>query len=262
MIAVFAFKFIHDHYKPLNDNFIRLAKLSVLSAKKFYKTKIYCDEDSFQFFTKNEIFFDEVIIIKEFINDYPNHYSIAKIYAMLMETQAYILMDFDVVLLKKINLEKKQIIYAHPEINLNQEYLDLNAITYTYSSYVKPFIDYIKKYFNSEELSIMNWSIYPCFCIVIVRNPEIMSSIFKQIFKLIDKSDINKITPTLLEQFLSHQYIIKQNIDFGFLNEINPDDNGVFFDKLKLLANKYVHLDINKPLINDKLNCLEEVFIK
>ena len=55
MIAIFAFKITPGHYKPLNDDFIRLAKLSVKSAKKYYKTKFYCDNDSLIFFNKHGI---------------------------------------------------------------------------------------------------------------------------------------------------------------------------------------------------------------
>jgi hypothetical protein len=85
-----------------------------------------------------------------------------------------------------------------------------------------------------------------------------MSNNFTTIFNLIGKEDINKITPTLLEQFLSHQYILKYNVDFGFITEDNYYNNGEF-DKLKLISNKYVHLHINKEIITDELNCLEEI---
>jgi hypothetical protein len=260
MTAIFAFKIIHNHYKPINDDFIRLAKLSVKSAKKFYKTKIYCDVNSHNFFTQNNIFFDEVVIINEFIDDYPGQYSIPKIYAMIKETEPYILMDLDVVLFEKLE-PQWTITYGYPEINFNRKHVNIHTVTWAQDAYVTPFINNVQKYYTDQELSDMNWSTYPSFCVVIVKNPIIMSMIFKTIFKLIDKKDINEITPTLLEQFLSHQYIIKYNVDFGFISEDATDDmdNPDGFDKLRLISNKFVHLHINKPIINNQLNFLEEI---
>ena len=260
MTAIFAFKIIDNHYKPINDDFIRLAKLSVKSAKKFYKTKIYCDVNSHDFFTQNNILFDEVVIIDEFIDDYPTQYSIPKIYAMIKETEPYILMDLDVVLFEKLE-SSRTITYGYPEINLNRKHVNMNIVTWAQDAYIKPFVNNIQKYYNQQELFAMNWAIYPCFCVVIVKNPMIMSTIFKTIFELIDKEDIHKITPTLLEQFLSHQYIIKYNVDFGFINENATDDTYDHdgFDKLKLISNKFLHLQTNKPSISDQLNFLEEI---
>lgn len=257
MTAIFAFKMINNHYKPINDNFIRLAKLSVNSAKKYYKTKIYCDIESINFFNSVHILFDEVVIINEFINDYQNQYSIAKIYAMMKETEPYILMDFDVVLLEKL-VSPHTITYGHPEISINRNHINTDEIIWVHDFYVKPFNEHIRKYYNNDELSKINWTTYPSFCVVMVKNPLIMSNNFKTIFSLIGKEDINKITPTLLEQFLSHQYILKYNVDFGFITE-HPYYNGDKFDKLKLISNKYVHLHINKEMISDELNCLEEI---
>jgi hypothetical protein len=262
MIAIFAFKKIDSHYKPMNNDFIRLAKLSVKSAKKFYKTKIYCDINSFNFFKENDIFFDDVVIINEFIYDYPSHFSIAKIYAMIKETEPYILLDFDVVLLEKLE-STRTITYGYPEINLNDNYINIQALTWLNEAYVKPFNDNVKKYYNNEEITNMNWVIFPSFCVLMVKNPKIMSIIFEKIFKLIDKQDINKMTPTLLEQFLTHQYVIKHNVDFGFIHDKHPScDNGNGFDKLSLISNKFVHLHINNPIIVDEINYLEEILNK
>jgi hypothetical protein len=260
MTAIFAFKIIDNHYKPINDDFIRLAKLSVKSAKKFYKTKIYCDVNSHNFFTENGILFDEVVIINEFIDDYPGQYSIPKIYAMIKETEPYILMDLDVVLFEKLE-STRTITYGYPEVNLNNKHVNMYNVAWAQDAYVKPFINNVQKYYSDQELFTMNWSIYPCFCVVIVKNPMIMSTIFKTIFELIDKEDINVITPTLLEQFLSHQYILKYGIDFGFISEYPTDDvyNPNGFDKLKFISNKFVHIQTNKPMINDQLNFLEEI---
>ena len=63
MVAIYSFKKFDGHYKPINDDFLRLAKLSVKSAKKYYKTRFYSDQESFDFFTENGIIFDEFVWI-------------------------------------------------------------------------------------------------------------------------------------------------------------------------------------------------------
>lgn len=257
MTAIFAFKIVPNHYKPLNDDFIRLAKLSVKSAKKYYKTKFYCDNESLKFFTDNGILFDEVIIINDFIYDYENQYSITKIYAMMNEVEPYILLDFDVVLLEKLT-PTHTITYGNREIEIDKRYINLEGLTWVYDFYVKPFKSHIKKYYNDEDLLKFDWVTYPSFCVVMVTNPLFMSKVFKTIFELISKEDIYRITPTLLEQFLSHQYVVKYNVDFGFVTEEQYYNNGDF-DPMKLLSNKYVHLHINKPLIKEEIKYLEEI---
>ena len=257
MIAIFAFTIIPDHYKPLNDDFIRLAKLSVKSAKKYYKTKFYCDRKSLAFFAEHGIFFDEVVIINGFVNDYPTVYSISKIYAMMNETEPYILLDFDTVLLEKLE-STHTITYGQPETDFNVPHISADSISFVYDFYVKPFNDHIKKYYSQEELSNFNWLLYPCFCLVMVKNPIILKDIFNKLFDLIDKEDIGRITPSLLEQFLSHQYIIKNKVDFGFITHdqyYNPGD----FNALQLISKKYVHLHINNKIITDEIAYLEEI---
>lgn len=257
MIAIFAFTIIPDHYKPLNEDFIRLARLSVKSAKKFYKTKIYCDAKSLMFFSEHGIFFDQVVKIDSFVDDYPDHYSISKIYAMMNETEPYILLDFDTVLFEKIE-STHTITYGQPETDLSRKHINADAISFVYDFYVKPFDNHIKKYYNQYELGQFNWTLYPCFCLVMVKNPIIMQDIFKIIFNLISKEDIARITPSLLEQFLSHQYVIKHGVDFGFVTHdqyFNPGD----FNSLELISKKYAHLHINDKMIKDELNYLEEI---
>lgn len=257
MKVIYAFKKMDYHYKPLNDDFIRLAKLSVKSAKKYYKTKFYCDEESLKLFNDNDIFFDEVVLLDSFIDDYPNQYSISKMYAMMNETEPYVLLDFDVVLFEKLE-STHTITYGHPEIEIDKPYINLDGLMWVYDFYIRPFNDHIKHYYTHDELIKFNWMTYPSFCVVMVKNPLVFNVIFKTIFNLLSIEDVSKITPTLLEQFLSHQYVIKHNVDYGFLtsNTYNNDDE---FNPTELITKKYVHLHINKKNIKDEIKYLEEI---
>lgn len=259
MVAIYAFKKFEGHYKPLNDEFIRLAKLSVRSAKKYYKTKLYCDKESLDFFHKNGILFDEFVLMDDFVDKYPNQFSISKIYAMMREKEPYVMLDFDVVLFEILS-PKYTITYGHPEVQINHKYVGLDTLLYTYDFYIKPFNSYIRKYYTDNDISKMDWLIYPSFCVVIVTNPALISEIYKTIFNLISLDDIEKIPPTLLEQFLCHQEIVKNKADFGFLSTdhyINGDN--ISFNKLDMISKKYAHLNINNKKINDELIYLESI---
>ena len=257
MKAIFAFSTVKTYYKPINDNFIRLAKLSVKSAKKYYKTKIYCDEESLDFFTKNGILFDEVVIIKDFIYEYQNHYSISKIYAMMNEKDPYIILDFDTVLLEKIDTTHT-ITYGHKEYDLTKFYVNLNGMLWVRDYYLTPFNNHVKEHYDKNDIDKFNWNIYPSFCLVMVNKPTFLELIYRDIFSKVPKIDIESIPPPLLEQFLPHQYLIKHNVDFGFLTENNYFCDSEF-NNLELISKKYVHLSILNKNINEELNFLETI---
>lgn len=259
MVAVYAYTQRLKHYKPLNDDFVRLAKLSVKSTKKHYKTKLYCDEQSLEFFNENDIFFDEVVMVNGLVDDYPTIFSFSKIFAMLHETEPYILLDFDVVLFEKLT-PIHTITYGHPEVQINHRYIGLDTLLYTYDRYLKPFNDHIRKYFNDYDFSRIDWLMYPSFCLVMVQNPKLISEIYNDILNQIPKEDITNITSELFEQFLCHQKIVKHNVDYGFLSadHYNVNDNSELV-LIDLLSKKYVHLNINSKKIKDEITYLETV---
>lgn len=254
MIAVYSFKKLSKFYKPINQDFIRLAKLSVESVSRFYKTKLYCDAESVELFSNNDIHFDEVVIINEFIDKYTIHTSIAKIYAMMVETEPYITFDFDVVLFEKLPTTHT-IMYSHPEVVIDNT-SRLEELLWVSDKYLNPFNSYVKEYYKDR--SYFNWTTYPCFCIVSVNNPLLISSIYKDIFNTLPTDVIEIIPPMLSEQFLCHQYILKNKTDFGFIGKnisINSD-----FTLLDLISKKYLHININNPISKSIIKQLELIF--
>lgn len=256
MIAVFAFKKMKEHYKPFDQYFERLARLSVKAASKYYRTKLYADKDSVKYLNSIGLEFDQTVIVEEFIHDYENQYSIAKIYAMMKETEPYVVLDFDTILLEKIETTHT-ITYGHPELKIDTNFCNVDGMIYAHNMYVKPFNDHVRKYYTNM-LDKFNWSLYPSFCLVVVKNPLIMSTVFETIFKTISKEDIERITPTLLEQFLSHQYLVKNNVDFGFLSYYHYFNDGEF-DKEKILMNKYVHIHHHRENVKQEVEYLETI---
>jgi hypothetical protein len=254
MIALYSFIKLDRYYKPINNDFIRLAKLSVKSVSRFYKTKIYCDAESLEFFTRNQIHFDEVVVIDEFIDKYKNHSSIGKIYAMMVETEPYISFDFDIVLFEKISTTHT-IAYSHPEVTIN-ETTRVSELNWVSKQYHTPFNLHLKDFYT--DTSHFNWTTYPCFCILYVNNPLLISSIYKDIFNRLPIETIERIPPVLLEQFLCHQYVLKYKTDFGFLSDnisINND-----FTLLDLVSKKYLHININNLNSKNIIKQLETVF--
>jgi hypothetical protein len=259
MIAVYAYTQKDHHYKPLNESFIRLARLSVKSAKKYYKTRFYCDEPSLQFFNENGIFFDEVIMVGDFVKDYPTISSISKIYAMMHQTEPYLLLDLDTVLLEKIT-SQHTITYGHPEIQINHKYISLDTLLYTYERYLNPFNSHIRRYFDDLDISKMDWLMYPSFCLVMVQSPLLIRDVYLDIFNRIPKQAIAKIPAELVEQFLCHQKLVVHKVDFAFFsNEHYIMDDMRPFNTIDTLSKKYLHLNINNKKIEEVLIYLETI---
>lgn len=257
MKAIFAFNKVNYHYKPINDDFLRLAKLSVKSAKKYYKTKFYGDRQSYEYFKKNEILFDDVTIISDNeISKYYNIYSISKIYGMIYETEPYIILDFDVVLFEKLE-SNKSITYGQPELVIEED-VALKQLMWAYDSYINPFNTHLKEYYLNE-LEDFRWKVYPSFCVMIVNNPMFVSSSYIDIFKRIPERVVHKITPTLLEQLLLHQYVNYFNVDYNFFMEHNYHNKNQDFGNIKLISKKFIHLNINDEKIKLILDCLDKI---
>ena len=126
-----------------------------------------------------------------------------------------------------------------------------------YNSYIKPFNEHIKKYYENE-LEDFRWTVYPSFCVMMVNNPLFVSSSYQDIFDRIPKKTIHKITPTLLEQLMLHQYIVKYNVDFEFFMEYNYYNIDKDFHYIKMLSKKFVHININDENIEKELEYLEK----
>jgi len=265
MKVVFGFSNFVGHYKALNEDFFDLAKLSVKSAKKYYTTKIYCDTISLNLFNEKGITFDEVIIIDDFIINFTdnyeyntNQYSISKICAMMNETEPYILMDFDVVLMERLE-STHSITYGQPEETFETGHISLNQLLWAYDSYIIPFNTHMRKYLNDEDVNNFNWTIYPSFCVLMVKNPDFVSIVFKEIMGLVPKEEIFKIPPTLLEQFIFHQYVIKHKVDFGFFNPHIYKDYSSNFDAFGVISQKFVHLHTNLKDVRKNIDYLANI---
>jgi hypothetical protein len=92
-----------------------------------------------------------------------------------------------------------------------------------------------------------------------VKNPNFVSSIFKEIMGLIPKEEIFNIPPTLLEQFIFHQYVIKNKVDFGFFIPHIYKDYSSNFDAVGVISQKFVHLHVNLKDVRKNIDHLANI---
>jgi hypothetical protein len=258
MEAIYSFKRIFNHYKPLSENFYRLAKISISLAKRYYNTKLYCDTEAFIDFKKNGLIFDEVVILKELDEYNGNLYCIPKINAMLNQTEPYVMLDFDSLIMEKLE-STHTITYGYYEVDLIN-YPSNNAhMSWINEGYLEPF-QKIKDLYTQHELNRFDWRQFPNTSLLMVKNPGLVRTIFNEMFTKIEPSLVEETTTTLIEQFLLHQYVRMSRADYGVFTDspIETVDNLAELMHTK----KYLHLNINEDGFDKALDMLEDYYKK
>lgn len=218
MQVIYTYKKL-DHFKPINHEFLQICELSVKSAKKFYKTTLYCDDLGKD--VLSSIPFDDVIVLDS-LNDYNGMwYTVPKMITMSSQSEPFIHIDLDVLIFNKFDTEC-DIAIGFPEVNEN--YSDDEFIL---NSYKKPIVDIFK--FN---LNQFKFDTIPNTSIVVGKNPYAIKKIYSKILN--DNSDIVNLTevqfnkkynysnfgiPSVLDQFLFYDEILKSEFTFEFIDD-------------------------------------------
>lgn len=218
MQVIYTYKKL-DHFKPINHEFLQICELSVKSAKKFYKTTLYCDDLGKD--VLSSIPFDDVIVLDS-LNDYNGMwYTVPKMITMSSQSEPFIHIDLDVLIFNKFDTEC-DIAIGFPEVNEN--YLDNEFIL---NSYKKPIVDIFK--FN---LNQFKFDTIPNTSIVVGKNPYAIKKIYSKILN--DNSNIVNLTevqfnkkynysnfgiPSVLDQFLFYDEILKSEFTFEFIDD-------------------------------------------
>lgn len=254
MNAIYSYKPVVDingnyvHYKPLDTNFFKLAKKSVESVNKFYKTTFYTDNQTHELFKKNHVIFDEVVILDKLENNKLMNYALPKIYAVLEQEQPFIMFDFDTIITEELKSDY-DITYAYYEVDLTRKFNPLN-LKWLIESYVTPFQNKISEYYDLNFVNGVDWRKYPNFSALMVKNVFYVKQFYMDLFERVPLNVIETTPPTLIEQFILHQHVIMNGLTYGtFLR------NSTKLKKIK--KEKMYHLNINEVEIDSVINIIE-----
>jgi len=261
MKVIFSFKHLENkHYKPLDDKFFNLAKLSVELAKRLYQVEFFGDRKSYESFDKKGITFDRVTISDKLEKIPYEMSSISKIYAMMEQTEPYILADFDTLLFQKLP-NKHTVTFGYPETPGVSFKMLMQEDTSSYINYIHKFYKNPFKRFSEHLPSNFSFNLdsSPNNCLVMVNAPIIISNVFEDIFKRIDLKELRLVGPMFTEQFLLYYYLDNLGIDTGYFQEhfINKDKFSLDIFQHKFLHLMNYHIDEN---IDEKIEFIAKKF--
>lgn len=241
MKAIYSFKILKtDHYKPIDDRFFKLAKLSVELSKRYYKTEFYGDVESYKLFEEKGIEFDSVKFLDSIQNYNGDITSYSKLMAMMEQTEPYICLDFDTLLFQKIP-ETHTIVFGYPEISSLKLH---NVLTYDDSNKFIEYVDlYYKRhlvkykdklpiYLNPSTNEIPNYSLFLC------QHPNLIKEILNDIFNTFEETEMEEMGAMFIEQFLIYLYLTEFEVDIKFLYDSNIIND---IEILPIIKNKFYH---------------------
>jgi hypothetical protein len=273
MRAIYSFKELRtEHYKPIDKNFFKIAKLSVELAKINYTTVFYGDESSYKLFKDKNITFDEVNLLESISNYNGDITSYSKLMAMKEQTEPYVCLDFDTLVFENIK-SNSTVLFGYPEIggiklfNILSEDSQLEYIEYI-NLYYKRHLDKYKHKFPSYINPYLDK--VPNFSLFMVNNPILVKEIINEIFTIFEYNELEEMGAMFIEQYLIPMYIQSLDIEYKFLYK---DNNEKFTNSFLTLKNKFNHYiqyhkdlnfekNINKisKMYNIKLDINEPLF--
>lgn len=242
MKVLYSLEKFENHYRKFDNNFYKLAKLSVELSSRLYPTKFVGTQDSLDNLNNNNIFFDEYEIIDTSIEYSDSIYSMPKIKAMMLQTEPFLSLDFDSILLNKFD-SNFEFCFGFWEIYMHDN-LRYEHIEYVYNSYINPFKTHIIDRFTEYELSMFNWSYYPNFSFFLCKNPIKLKNIYDDIFERIDTQTLKLLSTGLVEQFIPVQLLKIMGTEVENLYEsTTPNDINIIKNKIN---NKRICFHLNK----------------
>ena len=261
MKAIYAFKTFkeYEHYKPHDRTFYQIARLSVGITSKFYQTKLYCDRKSLEMFDYYGVKFDEVQILDEIENYEGTITAMPKVIAMMEQTEPYILVDMDCILLQKIpNVSTIQFGYPETHQIFLHSYLDDNL-----DNYVEYLNKYYKKPWNKYRDRFNDWfevdpESSPNNCVVVVNSPYMVREIYKDILSKFTDEELEDVGPMFIEQFLFHLYLKNYKVDTSYIHTSYSEFNHVDY---RFTTTKLLHfLDFDTDSTAEKIKYLSEIY--
>lgn len=277
MRVIYTYKKL-DHFKPIDDNFFKMCELSVLSAKKHYKTILYCDTAGKEVLAS--IPFDEVIVLDS-LNDYSGMwYTVPKMITMSSQTEPFIHIDLDVVIFNSFDTNC-DIAIGFPEFDKNlYDNIDENFIDVYYRNPMQKIFKF--------DLNDFDFSVIPNTSVVIGKNPSAVREIYSKILNdykhitNLNPSEFDEIyqystfgIPSILDQFLflheinksSYTFEFKEKLQISYFDETGAflEGNDISYDNLEIFLDKcnFCHIqNYQDTFKNPKtLNAFKKLFI-
>ena len=229
--AVYAYKLYGQHYKPLDQSFFDVARLSVFFAKKFYTTVLHCDSYTKNELERNDVFFDEYVLH----DDWPeiNTSSQSGIYKVLVvsqQTDPFVLLDLDTIIFAPI-VSTADITYGFAETS--SDYMTTGNFEYVYEYYYKSYIA------NKHKIDIpLYWSTFPNNSLVAFKNAAISNFAAHRILNL--NLDFKKSSAQFYEQFLLYNFMRFYDAKISFLQKNLHDLSG--YNIYQHMGRGFIHL--------------------
>jgi hypothetical protein len=248
--------FIPTTYQKDFEIYLRMSELSVNSIRKYYKEIIlYTTPEVAELVKKRGIQYStiNVDLFKENSSVPLDNYAIPKILCYLAQEQPFLHLDYDVILLNKLNITQDFLIgyYDFNLISRETKPTDLNRL---HDYYLKDLI-HIHNHLPVEVQNTVDLRILPNFSIFGVKNLRLNKVIYQSILEFYNKhiEVFKKLNhaPSMVEQFLFTVYLtyylnrektVEESINTVEKQYIVPQD---YLDGHKHFAN-FLHLQAEK----------------
>lgn len=264
MKVIYTFKKFKHILNIENPIFLDMARLSVQHSRKFYKTELYCDEASKNFFYDHDVKFDNVFVLDEIENYDGEIYAIPKMITYSKQTEPYIHLDFDTIILRYLTFDK-DVTFGY----YDEDYSPYTIIKYSpfvYNTYINSFENYVKNYYAPDEYLQWRWMKFPNNSLFAVNDYIFVSQSYSEILErlkdvtLLPDSETN--IGQFIEQFLIVSYLDSNKKTYGSVYKTNPikilkDSNT---DKLNKF--KFIHLQNYKNLDSHSYKLLYQLHNK
>lgn len=244
--AVYSFKKF-EHYKPFDTLFFDIARVSVASAKEHYSTVLYTDTAGANLFAENKIDFDKVVILPEIEEYLGFSYCMPKVLTMISRIDPYVHLDFDTILYSKLEY-REPVVFAFPEVSIDNT-TTWQTYHHIYTNYVDNYITNLEPLLSPKQKQLIDWTIFPSNCVLIVNNPKIVSRVYEYLLNtFIPQSVIEKLNPAVVEQFLFASILKNFKVNFKFIQNINTlhpeyfSNLSEFEQSMYLGTQEFIHL--------------------
>ena len=250
MKVIYTFKKFKHILNIENPIFLDMARLSVQYSRMFYKTELYCDEASKNFFDNHDIKFDNVVVLDELENYDGEMYTIPKMITCSKQTEPYVHLDFDTIILRHLTFDK-DVTFGY----YDEDYSPYTIVKYSpfvYNTYINSFENHVKNHYTPDEYLQWRWMKFPNNSLFAVNDYRFVSQSYSEILErlkdVILLPDPETNIGQFVEQFLIMAYLDSYKKTYCSLYKTNP---------IKILKNpnpynlnkfKFIHLQNYKNL--------------